>query len=83
MSDAYDKIIAAAKEAGKEDDLTSELLAAIFDYDNGRLLWKTPLNRRIAVGSIAGSTDGGGYVQVMINGKKYKAHRLIYKNVFW
>lgn len=65
-------------EMARESDFTPELLKELFQYDNGVLLWKTKLNKRIRLQSIAGSKDGHGYVQIMINGKRYKAHRLIY-----
>ena len=71
-------IIAMAREVWKESDLTPELLCGLFAYDNGDLRWSVKLSNRVLVGSIAGSKDGNGYIQIMINGKRYKAHRLIY-----
>lgn len=71
-------IIELAKKAGMESDLTPELLWGLFAYDSGNLRWNVKLNKRVLVGAIAGSKDGHGYIQIMINGKRYKAHRLIY-----
>ena len=65
-------------EMAREQDFTPDVLKRLFHYERGALLWKTKLNKRIRLMSVAGSMDGHGYVQIMINGKRYKAHRLIY-----
>jgi hypothetical protein len=71
-------VIEMAREVRCESDLTSELLCGLFAYDSANLRWNVKLNKRVLIGEIAGSKDGHGYVQIMINGKRYKAHRLIY-----
>lgn len=73
-----EQVIAMAREAGFEADLTQELLWFLFSYKEGVLFWNAKINQRIEIGSVAGSKDGNGYVQIMINGKRYKAHRLIF-----
>jgi hypothetical protein len=62
-----------------EADLTKEVLFDLFSYFDGVLFWKRPSSNRIKIGSLAGSKEGCGYIQVRIAGKRYKAHRLIFK----
>jgi len=62
-----------------EADLTKEVLFDLFWEDDGVLYWKRPLSNRINIGSVAGSKEGCGYIQITIAGKRYKAHRLIFK----
>jgi hypothetical protein len=59
-------------------DLTQEHIKTIFDYKDGELLWKISNNRKIKIGSIAGSIDSGNYKNIKICGKTYKNHRLIF-----
>lgn len=58
-------------------ELTRERLTELLDYnaETGVFVWKTSPNRRIRVGSVAGS-DSHGYRQIMIDGKYYLEHRL-------
>lgn len=75
-----------------ERQLTQEYVRSLFDYDpeTGILTWKErPLshfstrrawnstNSRCA-GKVAGRLDSNGYVEVGIDGKIYKAHRVIW-----
>ena len=62
-----------------EADLTKDIVFDLFDCVNGVLYWKRPLGNRIKIGSVAGSKEWCGYVQVTVAGKRYKAHRLIFK----
>lgn len=60
--------------------MTKDFLDSLFNYeqDTGNLVWKVSRGSA-AKGSIAGSTlNSKGYVQVLINRKSYKAHRLIW-----
>ncbi len=52
----------------------------LFDYDReqGKLYWKVARSRRIKVGQEAGSIKSNGYRYVQIDGKDYRAHRLIF-----
>lgn len=50
----------------------------LFDYQDGRLVWKTRLGGRTKVGDVVGHLRADGYMQVGIQGKTYYAHRLIY-----
>ena len=49
-----------------------------FSYKDGRLYWKASRGR-IRAGSEAGSEDQQGYIVVRLNGKDYKAHRIIWE----
>ena len=60
------------------NELTQDLLKELFDYRDGELYWKVSRTNSIKVGDLAGTVDGGGYRVIRINGKTYKAHRMIY-----
>src|SRR5215813_12141516 len=53
--------------------LTHERLKELLSYDpkTGLFIW----NSR---GAVAGTTDQEGYIQIHLDGKKYRAHRLAY-----
>lgn len=52
-------------------------LQELFDYKDGNLYWKKS-GRGITIGSIAGSPASNGYINVRVNGRMMKAHRVIY-----
>ena len=59
--------------------LTAEWLRAVLDYDpkTGLFHWRIDRGgRKARIGALAGSFDATGYIQIMIDGKNYKAHRL-------
>lgn len=58
---------------------TPDQLNAIFEYDgdSGNLIWKVR-KCRIHPGTIADSLDNKGYRTVMISGRNYKVHRIIW-----
>jgi len=58
--------------------LTQERLHEVLDYnsDTGLFKWRVAMNSMVAAGSEAGSFDAGGYLQIGIDGKNYKTHRL-------
>lgn len=60
--------------------ITYEELTAIFDYipETGDLVWKIKTNRRITVGTRAGTVNDHGYVVIRVNGARYRAHRLVW-----
>lgn len=65
------------------NDLTQANVQELFSYDKeeGLLRWKNPSGRygRIPAGAVAGSTSNKeGYRYVSINGKLYRASRLIW-----
>lgn len=55
-----------------------ELLRERFDYnpETGELRWRVTLGGHIKAGEMVGTTDGGGYRQVRVNGVLYKTHRI-------
>lgn len=60
-------------------EMTQAELIEILDYDplTGIFRWKVPRKKgAIRPGTVAGSLDGRGYVQISIFGKRWKAHRL-------
>ena len=59
-------------------ELAQDLVRELFDYADGKLLWKQKLNRSVVVGSKAGCVNNLGYEVITINGSKYKAHRLVF-----
>ena len=51
----------------------------LFDYRDNDLYWKESDKGRVDINKPAGTIDGKGYRSIMIKGKHYKAHRLIYQ----
>lgn len=64
------------------ETLTHERLRRLLRYDpeTGKLFWLVSSARRIKVGDEAGSRDARGRTQIKIEGRVYKAHRVIW---FW
>jgi hypothetical protein len=62
--------------------VTQELLRQLFDYKDGQLIWKVQKAKRTKIGSAAGwqnfDKHGQRYLNVEINGKAYKIHRLVF-----
>jgi len=57
--------------------VNTETLQSLFDYSNGNLIWKVNKGRS-KKGTIAGSRDTKGYMQLKLNQKVYRLHRLIW-----
>ena len=55
-----------------------------YDHETGIFTWLVSSAVRIKVGSVAGNIEGksNGYVQIVIRGKSYKAHRLAWLYIF-
>lgn len=60
--------------------LTADRLRELLHYDplTGVFTWKMNRTRRAKAGSVAGSVNGRGYVQIRIDGVGYTASRLAY-----
>ncbi|WP_418131424.1 HNH endonuclease signature motif containing protein [Variovorax sp. 278MFTsu5.1] len=58
--------------------LTHKKLKQLLSYSRGTGLfhWRVDRSGNIKAGDVAGTLTGGGYVQISIDGKKLKAHRL-------
>ncbi len=53
-----------------------------FDANTGVFTWKSPTNRRIRPGSVAGCVVKDGRVRIKLDGKMYLAHRLAWLYVY-
>lgn len=73
-----------AMKSRKEELLTAERLREILDYDpeTGVFRWKIEQQGPAKKGAIAGSIHSRGYINLVIDGKKYLAHRLAFLWVF-
>ena len=54
-------------------------LQELFDYRNGELYWKERIHSSIDLSKPAGFIGYGGYRSIRIEGKDYRAHRLVWK----
>ena len=54
-------------------------LQELFDYRDGQLYWKERIHWSIDLSKPAGCIDEQGYRVIKIEGKRYQAHRLIWK----
>lgn len=64
--------------------ITAELVRALFDYhpSSGDLVWRINLPYHPDLqGCIAGTVTATGYMQLCINDKSYRAHRIIWLHV--
>ena len=61
----------------KKPNITHQRLLQLLDYnpETGEFFWKSDRGRLAKKGGVAGTIDGG-YVKIIIEGKKYSAHRL-------
>jgi hypothetical protein len=78
MSDLRD-IATLCKEI---DCLTAQVntLRGLLDYEpeTGIFHWRVQPSRNVKAGVIAGTLNHDGYIRIMVNGKKFLAHRLAY-----
>ena len=58
--------------------ITADRLRELLHYcpETGIFTWLISTNRRIKIGSVAGTLNSRGYICININGKIYKSHRL-------
>jgi hypothetical protein len=61
-----------------------ETLRELFDYDSktGKVIWKVTKGNAAKAGNEAGSLNSSGYRHIKINGKLYKAHRIVWALVY-
>ena len=58
--------------------ITQERLKELFLYADGSLIRRVSTSSRAMKGSVAGSIDKDGYYIIHVDGRKYRAHRLVY-----
>ena len=60
-------------------DCIFEKVKSLFEYKDGKLLWKENRARgKIKAGSVVGNVGTKGYCRVMINYKEYPLHRIVF-----
>lgn len=64
--------------------LTHERLIELLDYapDSGIFTWKVFRGNTATAGTVAGSVDSSGHVQIKVDGLTYQAHRLVWLYVY-
>lgn len=64
----------------KREDLTVKRIFELlsFDKSTGVFRWKVPTQGRIALNSVAGTFDSNGYSMIIIDGRRYKTHFLVF-----
>lgn len=60
--------------------LTPDLLKSLFQYDpqTGNLIWRVTKSATAPAGSIAGSVNAKGHINLQINKKMYAAHQIVF-----
>jgi hypothetical protein len=66
------------------DKLTQDRLKELLRYDSntGIFIWLKSSNGRIKVGDIAGTINNNYYCRIMIDNKRYYAHKLVWLYVY-
>lgn len=66
------------KMAEAETRLTADRLRELLDYDQGTGIfrWKVYRGSKAKAGDVAGSLNEDGYRIILVDGRKYRAHRL-------
>ena len=60
--------------------ITQQRLKEALEYDaaSGMLRWRMPASRAVKPGQLAGRVSNRGYRQIMVDGVRYAAHRLVW-----
>ena len=58
--------------------ITQQRLRELFDYSDGKLIWKVSRRGRFIKPGVVAGTTTGRYVQICVDMKHYAAHRLIW-----
>lgn len=63
--------------------LTTDDIRSVLSYTPGTgvFVWKVNITNRVKAGTIAGTTNKFGYIQIVLRNKGYKAHRLAWAYV--
>ena len=62
---------------GSNTEISQEMLNELFEYKDGKLLWKNSKGGAF-MGNEAGGIDSTGYWKIQVNNKTYKRSRLIF-----
>ena len=58
--------------------ITQGELRNLFRYEDGNLYWQEKIAYKINIGDKAGCINSRNYVTILVNKKRYQAHRLIF-----
>ncbi len=59
--------------------LTQERVRELFEYrEDGQLIWRVSRGNGVRVGAVAGTLDSHGYLQVGVDGRYYRLHRIVW-----
>ena len=66
------------------NELTAEKLRELLHYEpeTGIFTWKISNSSRVKVGDVAGCLNGDGYLQIRVQSRPHKAHRLAWLYVY-
>ncbi len=53
-----------------------------YDPDTGVFTWRVKVSKKTVIGAVAGGLDPKGYVQIKLDWKNYRAHRLAWCYVY-
>ena len=59
-------------------ELTQARVRELFDYQDGKLIWKVRTSNRVRIGDEAGYKSPAGYMQVSVDKKLQFVHRIIF-----
>lgn len=64
----------------KKPDISQSVVAELFTYSatSGALHWRNGNGRRVRAGEAAGTVSDQGYVRVVVDRRRYAAHRLVW-----
>ena len=58
--------------------MTQEYAHSLFEYKDGSLYWKAQKAPHVKIGAKVGSPAINGYESVMVDGRNWRIHRLVY-----
>ena len=61
-----------------QSNMTQEYAHSLFDYKDGSLYWKVNKTTRNWIGKRCGSPESHGYETVMVDGRNWRIHRLVF-----
>jgi hypothetical protein len=61
-----------------QSNMTQEYAHSLFDYKDGSLYWKVRKAPHVKIGARVGSPEVNGYETVMVDGRNWRIHRLVF-----